>query len=128
MCVSLFFFFEKLVSFLIELLVLASLPNHSMGNIRSISLSVCLKIFWNSRNASRKRPTVRSKRSQVLYKIGILKKSAIPKKTTVLESLFKKVCRNKETPAQVFSWEYWKTLKNTFFTEHLLSDGVGACL
>ena len=128
MRVSLFFFFEKLVSFLIELLVLASLPNHSMGNIRSISLSVCLKIFWNSRNASRKRPTVRSKRSQVLYKIGILKKSAIPKKTTVLESLFKKVCRNKETPAQVFSWEYCETLKNTFFTEHLRSDGVGVCL
>ena len=69
-------FSEKLVSFLIELLVLPSLPNRSMSNIRSISSLVFLKIFWNFRNTSRKRPTVRSKRSQVFYKIGILKKSA----------------------------------------------------
>ena len=41
------------------------------------------------------------------------------KKTPVLESLFNKVSRNKETSAQVFSCEFCEALKNTFFTEHL---------
>ena len=41
------------------------------------------------------------------------------KETPVLESLFKKVSRNKETPAQVFSCEFCEAFKNTFFAEHL---------
>ena len=41
------------------------------------------------------------------------------KETPVLESLFKKVSRNKETPTQVFSCEFCEAFKNTFFTEHL---------
>ena len=41
------------------------------------------------------------------------------KEIPVLESLFKKVSRNKETPAQVFSCEFCEAFKNTFFAEHL---------
>ena len=41
------------------------------------------------------------------------------KKTTVLKLRFKKFSKNKETPSQVFSWEFSETLKNTYFTEHL---------
>ena len=37
----------------------------------------------------------------------------------MLESLFKKVSRNKETPAQVFSCEFCEAFKSTIFTEHL---------
>ena len=40
-------------------------------------------------------------------------------KTLVLESLFNKVSRNKEIPAQVFSCEFCEAFTNTFFTEHL---------
>ena len=36
----------------------------------------------------------------------------------MLESLLKKVSRNKKTPAQAFSWELCEALKSTFFTEH----------
>ena len=41
------------------------------------------------------------------------------KETPVLELLFNKVSRNKETPAQAFSCEFCEAFKNTFFTEHL---------
>ena len=41
------------------------------------------------------------------------------KETPVLESLFSKVSRNKETPAQVFSCEFCEAFKNPFFTENL---------
>ena len=41
------------------------------------------------------------------------------KKTSVLQSLFNKVYKNKETPAQVFSCEFCETFKNTCFTEYL---------
>ena len=75
---------------------------------------------WMSPNISRERPTVRSNRSQIFYKIGIFKESAkFTRKKTLLESLLMKVVRYKETPAQVFSWECCKTLKNTFFAEYL---------
>ena len=42
-------------------------------------------------------------------------------KISVLESLFNKVDSKdiKEAPTQVFSGEYCKIFKNTFFTEHL---------
>ena len=40
-------------------------------------------------------------------------------KTLVLESLFNKVSRNKQIPAQVFSCEFCEAFTNTFFTEHL---------
>ena len=39
--------------------------------------------------------------------------------TPALESLFKKVSRNKENPVQVFSCEFCEAFKNTFSTEHL---------
>ena len=88
--------------------------------IRSIYSLVVLKIFWNFRSSSKKRSTVRGNRSQFFYKIGILKKSGKKtKKTAVLELLFKEVSKIKETPSQVFSWEFCETLKNTYFTEHL---------
>ena len=40
------------------------------------------------------------------------------KKTPVMESLFNKFYY-KETPTQVFSWEYCETFKNTYCEEHL---------
>ena len=39
-------------------------------------------------------------------------------KTPVLESLFNQVLL-KGPPTQVFSYEYYKTFKNTYFEEHL---------
>ena len=83
--------------------------------IRSICSLVLLKIFWNFRSTSKKRSTVRSYRFQLFYKVGILKKSGKNKKTAVLELLFKEVSKNKETPSQVFYWEFCETLKNTYF-------------
>ena len=43
----------------------------------------------------------------------------LPKETPLLESLFKKVSRNKETPTQLFSGEFCEAFKYNFFTEHL---------
>ena len=126
MCVSPFF--RKAISFFIELLVLVSLPNHSMSNIRSIPSLVFLKVFWNLWNTSRKSPTIISKRSEVFYKIGILKKSATFLGKQQCWSHFLRKSLEIEGPAQVFCWEYSETLKNIFFTEHLRSDRVGLCL
>ena len=43
------------------------------------------------------------------------------RKTPVKESLFKRSCNfiRKETPTQVFSFEFWKILKDTCFAECL---------
>ena len=51
----------------------------------------------------------------MFFIIGVLKIFA------VLKSLFDKIAdlkARKETPAQVFSCEYCKIFKNTFFAEH----------
>ena len=45
----------------------------------------------------------------------------VHRKTLVLESLFNKFYQ-KETPTQVFSWEYCGTFKNTYFEEDLLTS------
>ena len=37
----------------------------------------------------------------------------------MLELVFNKVSRNKESPAQVFSCEFYEAFKNTLITEHL---------
>ena len=69
----------------------------------------------------------RSSRSQMFIKIGVLYKFLdIHKKIYVLKSLFNtvrglKACNfnKKDTPTQVFSCEYHKIFKNSFFMEHL---------
>ena len=86
---------------------------------RSIFSRVLLKIFWNFRNTSRKKSTVRSSLSQAFYNKCHEKVRKIEKKTPMLESLFNKISRNKESSTQVFSCEFCEALKNTFFTEDL---------
>ena len=86
---------------------------------RSIFSLVLLKIFWNFRTTSRKRSTQKQPFSGVLPGRCPEKIRKFHKKTPVLESLFNKVSRNKETPAQVFSCEFCKAFKNTFFTENI---------
>ena len=116
MCV--FLFFRKAMSFLIELLVLASLPISSMSNIRSISLLVFLKVFWNFRNTSRKRPTVRSKRSQVFYKIVILKKSAkFQRKQQCWSHFFRKseMKRWRDSSTGIFLRILWNIKEHLFY-------------
>ena len=78
-----------------------------------------LKIFWNFWNSSRKKSTQKQPFSSV-YKVDVLKKiRKLHKEIPVLELLFEKVSRNKETPAHVFAGEFCEAFKNTFFTEHL---------
>ena len=64
----------------------------------------------------------RSSHPEVFCKKGILKKfRKIHRKIPVPEFLFRpQVCIfiKKETLAQVFSYEFCKIFKNTFFTEH----------
>ena len=78
-----------------------------------------LKIFWNFRTTSRKRSTQKQPFSGVLQGRCPEKIGKFHKKTPVLETVFSKVSRNKETPAEVFSCEFCEAFKNTFFTEHL---------
>ena len=66
-----------------------------------------LKSFKIFGTALEKNPR-RDSCSQVFYKMDAM-----------LESLFKKVSRNKETPAQVIPCEFCEAFKNTFFTEQL---------
>ena len=61
----------------------------------------------------------------MFFKISYYKFLDIHKKISVLESLFSKVtgvmaCKflKKDTPTQVFSCEYHKMSKKSFFTEH----------
>ena len=61
--------------------------------------------------------TFRGSRSQMFFKIGILKIRNIHRKTSVLESLFNKVVYL--TPTQMFSCEICEIFKSPFFTEHL---------
>ena len=74
--------------------------------------------------------TLRNSRSQVVFKIAVLKNFFlnIVKKTPVWESPFNKVAVcifiKKETPIQLFSCEYCEILKNSFFIERLMSLGT----
>ena len=96
-------------------------------NTRSIFSLVLLKIFWNFWNSSRKKSTQKQSFSGVLQDRCPEKIRKLHKETPVLESLFKKVSRNKETPAQVFSCEFCEAFKSTIFTEHLRYE-VGVSL
>ena len=66
---------------------------------------------------------LRTSRSQIFFKIAVLKNFAIfSRKTCVAEYLFNKVAGmkvcifiKKETPAQLFSCEYCEIFKNNFF-------------
>ena len=64
--------------------------------------------------------TIRTSRSQMFFKIGVLKACNTHRKTPVLESLFSKVASleaYKETPTQIFSCEYWELFKKILFKE-----------
>ena len=70
---------------------------------------------------------LRSSRSQMFFKIGVLKISQCSQKTPVFESLFNKVGAlkacifiKKEIPTQVSSSKYCEIFKNSFFVQHFL--------
>ena len=71
-----------------------------------------LKIFWNFRNSSRKRSTRKQPFSGVPQDRCPEKNRKLHMEAPVRESLFKKVSRNKETPAQVFSCGFCEAFKN----------------
>ena len=73
----------------------------------------------NFRSTSRKKATKKQPFSDVLQDRCPEEIRKLHKETPVLESLFNKVSKNKETRAQVFSCEFCEAFKNTFFTEHL---------
>ena len=71
--------------------------------------------------------TLRSSRSQMFFKIGVLKVFSMFAKTPVFESPFNKagalkacIFIQKEIPTQVFSCEYCEFFKNTFLVEYFL--------
>ena len=59
-----------------------------------------------------------SSRSQMFFKIGVLKRFVILTGKYLCWSLFL-INFVKETPTQVCSCEYWKIFKNSFFVEHI---------
>ena len=72
--------------------------------------------------------TLRSSRSQMFFKIGVLKNLAIFTRKHLCWSLFLIKLQawrplhfiEKETPTQVFFCEYCEIIENSFFIEHLL--------
>ena len=57
----------------------------------------------------------------MFFRIDVLKKTSALKKSA-LESLFDRIAdlkARKETTTQVFSYEYCKIFRNTFFAKHL---------
>ena len=78
-----------------------------------------LKIYLIFRTTSSKKSTQKQPFSGVLQDRCPEKIHKFQKKTSVLESFFNKISRNKETPAQVLSCEFYEAFKNNFFTEHL---------
>ena len=77
----------------------------------------------------------RSSRSQMFFKIGVLKNFAIfTGKHLCCNLFFNKVAGlryatllKKETLSQVFSCEYCNIFKNTYFEEHPRTDASVAC-
>ena len=115
MCVSLF---SK--SFLIKLLVQASLEYCIMDNIyKKHFFTGALKNLLKFLKQFQKKIHAEAAVLRCLQDRCPEKIRKLHKETPVLESLFKKVSRNKETPTQVFSCEFCEAFKNTFFTEHL---------
>ena len=97
-----------------------SLQNCSMNNIYQKHFFIgALKNLLKISNHSRKKSTQKHPFSGVLQDRCPEKSRKFHKKTPVLESIFNKVSRNKEIPAQVFSCEFCKAFKNTFFTENI---------
>ena len=68
--------------------------------------------------------TIRSSRSQMFFELGVLEVCIIHRKTPVLESLFNKVAYLKacnfikETPPQMFSYEYCEVFQKILFKEY----------
>ena len=82
--------------------------------------SVSLLLSIDNFNVSVGTSVNRNSLSQMLFKIGILKNYAIFIGKHLCWSLFLlKRLFQKETPTKVFSCEYCKIFKNTFFTENL---------
>ena len=84
---------------------------------REIFLLVLLKIFWNFETLSKS--TQKQPFSCVFQDRCPGKIRKLHKKMPVLESLFNKVSRNKETQAQVFSYVFCEGFTSNVFTEHL---------
>ena len=119
-------FFEKLK--LIKRLVRASLQycimdNKYRGHFFTIALKNLLKFLKQfQKKIHAEAAVLRCLQDRCPEKIRKLHKE-IP----VLESLFKKVSRNEETPAPAFSCEFCEAFKSTIFTEHLRYE-VGVSL
>ena len=123
MCVFLFFL-EKLK-------LKTSLMGNGMNSIYHKHLSMnnmyqkhffigALKNRLKFLKFSRKKSSVRSRRSQVFCNIGFLENSVKPtKKHQCWSQTFNKVSRNKDIPAKVFPCRLCETFQSTFFTEHL---------
>ena len=117
MCVSLF---SKSQSFLIKLLVRASLHYCIMDNTyKKHFFTGALKNLLKFLKQFQKKIHAKVAILKCIQDRCTEKIRKLHKETPVLESLFKKVSRNKETPAQVFFCEFCEAFKNTFFTEHL---------
>ena len=86
--------------------------------------SLRLLFIYIGKSSSEK---LRSGRSQIFFKISVLKNFKMFAKTPVFESLFNKagalktcIFIQKEIPTQVFSSEYCEIFKNSFLVEHFL--------
>ena len=93
---------------------------------RSIFSLVLLRISWNFRITSRKESMVRSSRSLVLFKIGILKKFAKFTRKHQCWSHFLIFSRKKRLQHRCFPVTYAKLLKTPILQNIL--GGVGVCL
>ena len=117
MCVSVF---SKSQRFLIKLLVRASLQYCIMDNkYKKHFFTGALKNLLKFLKQFQKKIHAEAAVLRCLQDRCPEKIRKLHKETPVLESLFKKVSRNKETPAQVLPCEFCEAFKNTFFKEHL---------
>ena len=90
--------------------------------------TIMITTFSNKKNAEncKKHHRSRNGRSQMFFKIGVLKNFSIFTGKHLCWSLllnkwqtFKSAALLKETPTQLFSCEYCEIFKNTFFIEQL---------
>ena len=84
-----------------------------------VSLYILLISFILSnkcRSSLLSKTTFRSSRSQIFFKIGVLKNFSYSQENTCVGTILLKW-----DPTQVFSYEYWKNFKSSFFIEHLQS-------
>ena len=95
-------------------------------NTRSIFSQVLLKMFWNFKNSSRKKPTQKQRFSGV-YKIDVLKKFAnFTKKFQCWSHFLKKSPEIKRLQRRCFPVNFAKFLRTPFLQS--TSGGVGVCL